>query len=81
MLRSELRAIIHGAIEELPEMYRAVILLRDIEELTTDEAAQVLEVSQEVVKTRLHRARLAVRQKLDDYLRNAQVKGTGNGRG
>lgn len=72
VLRGELRSTIDAAIRGLPDIYRAVILLRDIEELTTEETAQVLEVSQEVVKTRLHRARLAVRQKLDEYLRNAQ---------
>jgi RNA polymerase sigma-70 factor (ECF subfamily) len=72
VLRRELESVVRAAIEELPEIYRAVILLRDIEELTTDEAAQVLDVSQEVVKTRLHRARLAVRQKLDEYLRSLQ---------
>jgi RNA polymerase sigma-70 factor (ECF subfamily) len=73
VLRSEVQAVVRRAIGELPEIYRAVILLRDIEELTTEEAAQVLDVSQEVVKTRLHRARLAVRQKLDEYLRSVQA--------
>lgn len=72
VLRAELREVIQQAIQELPEMYRAAIMLRDVEELTTDETAQVLEVSQEVVKTRLHRARLAVRAKLDEYLRRQQ---------
>lgn len=71
MLRAELRQVLDQAIAELPEIYRSVMLLRDVEELTTDETAEVLEVSTEVVKTRLHRARLAVRQKLDDYLRSA----------
>jgi len=72
VLRAELRDVIHQAIQELPEMYRAAIMLRDVEELTTEETAQVLDVSQEVVKTRLHRARLAVRAKLDEYLRRRQ---------
>jgi len=71
-LRSELKSVIHQAIKELPEIYRAVILLRDVEELTTGEAAGVLEVTDEVIKTRLHRARLGVRQKLDGYLRTMQ---------
>jgi RNA polymerase sigma-70 factor (ECF subfamily) len=74
VLRGELQAVVKDAIQELPDIYRSVILLRDIEELTTEEAAQVLEVSQEVVKTRLHRARLAMRQKLDDYLKSAQAR-------
>lgn len=72
VLRSELRSVLDAAIQELPDIYRAVILLRDVEELTTGETAEVLEVSEEVVKTRLHRARLAVRQKLDKYLRAIQ---------
>jgi RNA polymerase sigma-70 factor (ECF subfamily) len=68
--RSEYRRIIGEAIRELPETYRAVILLRDVEELTTEEAASVLDISADLVKTRLHRARLALRQKLDGYLRS-----------
>jgi RNA polymerase sigma-70 factor, ECF subfamily len=71
VLRRELRGELDRAIGELPDMYRAVVLLRDIEELTTEEAAEVLGVSIEVIKTRLHRARLALRQKLDAYLRSA----------
>lgn len=76
VLRSELRAVLDQAIGELPDIYRSVILLRDVEELSTEEAAEVLEVSNEVVKTRLHRARLAVRQKLDEYLRSAPAPAT-----
>jgi len=72
VLRAELRDVIHQAIRELPEIYRAVILLRDVEELSTDDAAQALDITPESVKTRLHRARLAVRQKLDKYLRTVQ---------
>lgn len=71
-LNSELRDVLERAIGELPEIYRSVILLRDVEELTTEEAAQVLEVGTDVVKTRLHRARLAVRKKLDGYLQSAR---------
>jgi len=74
VLRAEVKAVVRRAIGELPEIYRAVILLRDIEELTTEEAAQVLDVSQEVIKTRLHRARLAVREKLDEYLKSVQAR-------
>jgi RNA polymerase sigma-70 factor (ECF subfamily) len=74
VLQSEMRELLEKAIRELPEAYRSVILLRDIEELSTQETAQILEVSTDVVKTRLHRARLAIRQKLDDYLRRAVVQ-------
>jgi len=69
----QLGQILRAAIEELPEIYRAVIILRDLEELSTQETAEVLEVSEETVKTRLHRARLAVRQKLDQHLRRAEA--------
>ena len=73
-LQSEMRELLEKAIRELPEAYRSVILLRDIEELSTQETAQILEVSGDVVKTRLHRARLAIRQTLDEYLRGNGVK-------
>ena len=70
LLRSELRAVIDRVIVELPPSYRAVVLLRDLEELTTEETAQILDLSIDVVKTRLHRGRAAMRQKLDCYLNN-----------
>ena len=71
LLGGELRDQLHRAIAELPESYRAVVLLRDIEELSTQEAAEILDLTPDVVKTRLHRGRLAIRQKLDAYLRAA----------
>ncbi len=69
-LSSELRAVVDRAIAELPATYRAVVLLRDIEELSTDDVAQILDLSQDVVKTRLHRGRTAMKQKLDCYVNN-----------
>lgn len=71
MLQSEMKQVLDAAIGALPENYRTVILLRDVEELSTSEAAHVLDLTEDVVKTRLHRARLAVRQRLDEYLRTA----------
>lgn len=71
VLRKELRDELDRAISELPDIYRAVVVLRDVEELSTEETAEVLGVSIETIKTRLHRARLALRQKLDEYLRSA----------
>src|SRR5579871_1614147 len=65
LLQSELRQVLEQAIAGLPESYRAVVLLRDMEELSTEETAQILSVSLDTVKTRLHRARLAIRQELD----------------
>ena len=70
LLRSELRAVVDRIIAELPPTYRAVVLLRDLEELSTEDTAQILDVSTDVVKTRLHRGRLAMKQKLDCYVHN-----------
>jgi RNA polymerase sigma-70 factor (ECF subfamily) len=69
-LRSELRAVLDRVIVELPPIYRAVVLLRDLEELSTEETAQILDLGVDVVKTRLHRGRQALRQKLDCYVNN-----------
>ena len=69
-LRGELRAVLDRVILELPQPYRAVVLLRDLEELSTEETAQILDLGADVVKTRLHRGRVALRQKLDCYLNN-----------
>jgi RNA polymerase sigma-70 factor (ECF subfamily) len=69
VLRGELKEVLENAIGSLPEIYKTVLLLRDVEDLSTGETAGILEVSEDVVKTRLHRARLAVRKSLDGYLR------------
>ena len=65
----ETRAMVRGLIDELPELYRNVLLLRDIEGLDTKETADLLEVSPNAVKIRLHRARLALRTLLDPHMR------------
>ena len=75
MLQSELKDVLERAMGELPENYRSVILLRDVEELSTLETAQILDLTEDVVKTRLHRARLAVRQELDEYLKTSPARG------
>ena len=59
--------IIEKAINELPESYRTVFHLRDIEGLSNEEVANILEISIPAVKSRLHRARLFLRDKLSDY--------------
>jgi RNA polymerase sigma-70 factor, ECF subfamily len=60
----ELGRMLEDAVDELPEAGRTVFMLREIEGLSTSEAAQVLGVTEEVVKVRLHRARLALRDRL-----------------
>jgi RNA polymerase sigma-70 factor, ECF subfamily len=62
----ELGRMIEDAVDELPDIYRSVFVLRDVEELSTAEAATCLGVSDDVVKVRLHRARLALRDALYD---------------
>lgn len=68
VLQAELGEELQSALRELPDIYRSVVLLRDVEGLTTAEAAEVLEVSEDVVKQRLHRGRLALRKRLAGYL-------------
>lgn len=64
----ELSVQVRACLEALPEPYRVVILLRDIEELDTEEAAEILGVSSANVKTRLHRARQALRTLLEETM-------------
>ncbi len=64
MLRAQLRAAVQSAIEELPEIYRAPVVLRDIQGLTTEEASSRLKVKDQTLKSRLHRGRLMLRDKL-----------------
>jgi len=66
---AEVRKAVRAAIDELPDLHRGVLLLRDIEELTTEEAAAALGITIPALKTRLHRARLALRESLDDLMR------------
>ncbi|MBM4383791.1 MAG: sigma-70 family RNA polymerase sigma factor [Deltaproteobacteria bacterium] len=66
---AEVRKAVRRAIDEMPDLYRDVVLLRDIEDLSTEEAARALGITIPALKTRLHRARLALRERLDDLLR------------
>ncbi len=61
--------LVREKIGELPETYREILLLRDIEDLSTEEAAQALGISSNAVKTKLHRARQALRALLDPHMR------------
>ncbi len=69
----ETRAMVRGLIDELPELYRNVLILRDIEDMDTKETAELLKVTPNAVKIRLHRARIALRTLLDPHMR----EGTG----
>jgi RNA polymerase sigma-70 factor (ECF subfamily) len=67
--QAETREQVRACIDRLPMPYRAVILLRDIEELDTDQTAEMLRISRPAVKTRLHRARQALRTLLEPIFR------------
>ena len=64
---SEAREEMEHAILDLPEKLRAVFVMRELEGLSTEETAEALDVSIDVVKVRLHRARLQLRERLSDY--------------
>ncbi len=61
----ETKRLVRRAIDQLPDIYRTVLLLRDIEELDTEETARMLDMNLNTVKVRLHRARQALRALLD----------------
>jgi len=67
--KEQLRATVRDAIRELPQHYRIVLVLRDMEQLSTRETAEALDLPEPTVKMRLHRARLMVRQTLENALR------------
>jgi RNA polymerase sigma-70 factor (ECF subfamily) len=70
LLNNELLDQVNQAVFSLPEKYRLIIVLRDIEGFSTAETAQILNVSPANVKVRLHRARLFLRDKLKGYFGN-----------
>jgi RNA polymerase sigma-70 factor, ECF subfamily len=63
-ITGELRTALEASLDAIPEMYRTVFVLREVEGLSTAEAADCLESSEDVVKTRLHRAKVLLRQEL-----------------
>ena len=67
--QTELQQILNAAIENLDPAYRTVFVLRDVEELSTEEAAALLGISVPAVKSRLLRARLKMRERLQSYFR------------
>jgi RNA polymerase sigma-70 factor (ECF subfamily) len=71
--RNETRELVRTAIDKLPDRYRVVLLLRDIEELSTEETAKMLDTTPNAVKVRLHRARQALRTLLDPHMRASKT--------
>ena len=67
--RAEVRNLIRLAVEQLPDIYRQVFLMRDVEELTINETAEALNIRIPSVKVRLHRARMMLQKQLAPQLR------------
>ena len=67
ILRSEMRDRLIDGLQQLPEVYRIPVILRDIQGLSTEEASAVLHVKPQTLKSRLHRGRLILRQHLEDF--------------
>ena len=72
LLSRETRAMLNRALDELPDHYRAVLVLADVEGLSNEEAAAALEESVASVKSRLHRARMTLRERVTRHLAPAQ---------
>ncbi|MGI9426175.1 MAG: RNA polymerase sigma factor [Hyphomicrobiaceae bacterium] len=71
--RAQASDLIMNAISELPEDYRIALMLRDIEELSTREVAELLDCTENTVKVRLHRARAALKTRLEPLLRGEML--------
>lgn len=72
--RAQLRRMLEQAVDELPEAFRLVYVLRDVEGCSVEETASVLEIRPETVKTRLHRARRQLREALTSRASAAQAE-------
>jgi RNA polymerase sigma-70 factor, ECF subfamily len=73
--QKEIREAVHNAINSLSAVYREVLILRDVQRLTIKEATAILGISAANVKTRLHRARLLLRDKLAPGIDGCWIKG------
>lgn len=67
-IRGQLGQMLNDAVDALPETYRSVFVLREVEQLSTSETADCLELSEEAVKTRLHRSRALLRRDLESRI-------------
>jgi RNA polymerase sigma-70 factor (ECF subfamily) len=70
-LQTELRAVLATAVDDLPDDYRTAFVLHDVEGLSNPEIAEALHISLPAVKSRVHRSRLFLRQRLSEYLHAA----------
>ena len=75
LLRAQLRQAVAAALYELPEIYRVPVVLRDIEGLSTEEASHRLHVKDQTLKSRLHRGRLMLRERLRAFTSGLSLHG------
>ena len=68
MYGRELNVVLESLIDQLPEAFRVVFVMREVEGLSTAETAACLEINEETVKTRLHRAKRSLQDQLDRRL-------------
>jgi len=76
MLRSELRERLAAAVIALPEIYRVPVILRDLQGLSTEEASTRLQIKDQTLKSRLHRGRLLLRERLADFAGGLSMRPT-----
>ena len=74
LVSDETQALVRRAIDMLPPHYRAVVMLRDVEELSNEETAEILGEPVSSVKSRLHRARMALREQLTHLMSAAPAR-------
>jgi len=67
VLRTELMEALHAALTDMPSIYRVPVILRDVQGLSSEEASAVLKVKNQTLKSRLHRGRLLLRQRLAEF--------------
>lgn len=73
LIQGEVKRVIHAALAEIPEPDQTVLRLRDIEELSASEVSEKMGLTVSAVKSRLHRARKALRERLNDYFQVENV--------
>lgn len=67
VLRNQMRDTLFSAVADLPDIYRAPVILRDLQGLSTEEASRALRLKDQTLKSRLHRGRLILRDRLSDF--------------
>jgi len=73
VFRAEMRRTLVRALQELPLLYRAPVMLRDVQGLSTEEASAILHVKEQTLKSRLHRGRLMLRERLSLFANGLQL--------